>query len=68
MWAMLKLLGSECWGDHDWIVKTNARGLWLECRHCGHESPGLELAQAPRYHQTQEGNRARHRIDVQRCA
>jgi hypothetical protein len=60
MWDLLKRLGTSCWGRHDWISKANSRGLWLECRRCGYESPGLELP-APRFRQTQSGNQAAHR-------
>lgn len=63
MKGLLKLLGSECWGSHDWIYKSNSRGLWLECRRCGHESPGLELP-VPRYRRTQEGIEDVHRLDA----
>jgi hypothetical protein len=65
MKGLLKLLGSECWGSHDWIYKANNRGLWLECRRCGHESPGLELP-APGYHRTQEGIEDAHRLGAAR--
>lgn len=65
MKGLLKLLGSECWGSHDWIYKSNNRGLWLECRRCGHESPGLELP-VPRYRRTQEGIEDVHRLDTAR--
>lgn len=61
MWGLLKRLSAECWGRHDWIYKANTRGLWLECRRCGQESPGLELA-APRYRQTQHGIEEAHRL------
>ena len=61
MWGLLKRLGSDCWGDHDWIAKANAHGLWLECRHCGQESAGLELPPV-RYHRTQEGADEAHRL------
>jgi hypothetical protein len=54
MWALLRRMGVDCWGQHDWMFKANSRGLWLECRRCGHESPGVELP-APRYRRTQEG-------------
>ena len=63
MWGLLKRLSTECWGQHDWIYRANTRGLWLECRRCGLESPGLELA-APRYHHTQDGLADLHRLDA----
>lgn len=59
--GLLRRLALPCWGDHDWIYKTNTRGLWLECRHCGEESPGLELA-TPRYRRTQDGAEEAHRL------
>lgn len=61
MWGLLKHLGSDCWGNHEWISRANPRGLWLECRRCGHESPGLELP-TRRYRRTQEGAEEAHRI------
>lgn len=61
MWDLLKHLRTGCWGHHEWISRANSRGLWLECRRCGQESPGLELP-APRFRQTQRGNEATHRI------
>jgi hypothetical protein len=61
MWAWLKRLGSDCWGNHDWISRSNSRGMWLECRHCGQESDGLELPAAG-YRRTQEGADDAHRI------
>lgn len=61
MWGLLKRLSSDCWGQHDWIAKANAHGLWLECRHCGQESAGVELPPV-RYHRTQEGAEDAHRL------
>ncbi len=61
MWDLLKRLGTSCLGGHDWIFRANSRGLWLECCHCGYESPGLELP-TPRFRRTQSGNEAAHRI------
>jgi hypothetical protein len=58
---MLKRLGSDCWGNHEWISKSNARGMWLECRHCGVESQGVELPPV-RYRRTQDGAEEAHRI------
>jgi hypothetical protein len=67
MKGLLKLLGSECWGRHDWIYKANSRGLWLECRRCGHESPGLELP-APSYRRTQQGIEDAHKLSARQPA
>jgi hypothetical protein len=61
MWQLLRRMGVDCWGQHDWMFKTNSRGLWLECRRCGHDSPGVELP-APRYRRTQEGAPEAHRL------
>lgn len=61
MWGLLKRLGSDCWGNHEWISRSNARGMWLECRHCGMESKGLELPPA-RYRRTQDGAEEAHRL------
>jgi hypothetical protein len=61
MWGLLKRLGSDCWGNHEWISRSNARGMWLECRHCGMESRGMELPPA-RYHRTQDGAEEAHRL------
>lgn len=61
MWELLKRLGSDCWGNHEWISRSNAHGLWLECRHCGCESNGVELPPA-RYRRTQEGAEEAHRL------
>jgi len=61
MWRLLKRLGSDCWGNHEWISKANAHGLWLECRHCGVESSGVELAPV-RYRRTQDGAPDAHRL------
>lgn len=61
MLGLLRYLGSECWGNHDWLYKTNPRGLWLECRRCGHESAGVELP-TPRYRRTQDGADEAHRL------
>ncbi|MBA2356214.1 MAG: hypothetical protein ACR2LU_10285 [Luteitalea sp.] len=61
MWGLLKRFGSDCWSGHDWISKANRRGLWLECRRCGQETPGLELP-SPRYRRTQEGVDEAHRL------
>ena len=61
MWGLLRRLGSDCWGHHEWISKANVHGLWLECRHCGLESQGVELPPA-RYRRTQEGAKEAHRL------
>lgn len=61
MWGLLKRLSSDCWGNHEWISKTNAHGMWLECRHCGLESEGVQLPPA-RYVRTQEGAEDAHRL------
>jgi hypothetical protein len=61
MWGLLKRLSSDCWGNHEWISRANAHGLWLECRHCGLESNGLELAPV-RYRRTQDGAPEAHRL------
>jgi len=61
MLRLLKHLGSACWGDHEWIYRTGERGLWLECRHCGLESAGLDAPTA-RYHRTQEAPPDAHRL------
>lgn len=61
MWGLLKRLSSDCWGNHEWISKANAHGMWLECRHCGLESEGVELPPA-RYVRTQDGVDDAHRI------
>lgn len=54
-------LGARCWTDHEWIYRSRTRGLWLECRRCGAESPGVELT-TPRFRRTQEGVAAAHRL------
>ncbi len=61
MWGLLKRLGSDCWGNHEWISKANTHGLWLECRHCGLESTGVELPPV-RYRRTQDGAQEAHRL------
>jgi hypothetical protein len=61
MFGLLRRLSSDCWGNHEWISKANAHGMWLECRHCGLESEGMELPPA-RYVRTQEGADDAHRL------
>ncbi len=58
MWGLLKRLGSDCWGHHEWISKANGHGLWLECRECGLESAGVQLPPAA-YRRTQDAADAR---------
>jgi hypothetical protein len=61
MLKLLKRLSWTCWGEHEWIYRTNDRGLYLECRQCGHVSAGLALPPA-QYRRTQESVPAAHRI------
>lgn len=61
MLALLKKLGSSCWGDHEWLYRTSERGLWLECRHCGEVSQGIDLP-AAQYRRTQDAVASAHRI------
>jgi hypothetical protein len=61
MLALLKKLGSSCWGDHEWLYRTSERGLWLECRQCGRVSQGFDLP-AAQYRRTQDAVASAHRI------